>query len=66
MKLYIKEFYKEKFISYLYCPYVPIIQTPVIFESDLTLRKGFLTKYGHKILSSGAKFYGRINDETIH
>lgn len=48
--------------GYFYCPYVPLTQTPVIYDPESTCpRKGLMTRYGKKMLREGAKFYARVN-----
>lgn len=45
--------------GYVYCPYVPLIVTPTIYEpNDLSPRKGVLTRYGRKMIRSD--FFGTV------
>lgn len=47
--------------GYFYCPYVPLMQTPTIFnDQTLCPLKGIMTRYGKKMLRDGSKFYARI------
>ncbi len=48
--------------GYFYCPYVPIVSTPVLMDpNSFKPNKGILTRYGKKILAQGAKFYGSVS-----
>ena len=43
----------------VYCPYVPLIMTPVIYDFDnFTPRKGVMTRYAKKMIRP--EFYGRV------
>lgn len=45
--------------GYAYCPYVPLIVTPTIFEpNDFSPRKGVMTRYGKKMIRSD--FFGTV------
>ena len=45
--------------GYVYAPYVPLIVTPTLFDTeDFTPRKGVMTRYGKKMVR--ADFYGRV------
>lgn len=47
--------------GYFYCPYVPLMQTPTIFnDQTLCPLKGIMTRYGKKMLRDGPKFYARV------
>lgn len=48
--------------GYFYCPYVPLVQSPVVLDPhSLCPRKGLMTRYGKKMLRDGQKFYARLN-----
>lgn len=48
----------------VYCPYVPLITTPVIYDADnLTPRKGIMTRYAKKLLRP--EFYGLVYVEGL-
>jgi hypothetical protein len=48
--------------GYFYCPYIPLVQTPTLYDPDsFQPRKGIMTRYGKKMLREGAKFYARIS-----
>lgn len=48
--------------GYYYCPYVPLTQTPVVYDPEsFTPRRGLMTRYGKKMLREGAKYYGRVS-----
>ena len=46
--------------GYFYCPYVPLVSTPVVFDPKSFAKKGILTRYGAKLLREGAKFYEKL------
>lgn len=45
--------------SYFYCPYVPLMTTPVLPAQPVDKSKGILTKFGKKLLAQAGKVYGR-------
>ena len=47
--------------GYFYAPYVPLVSTPTIAETDLDKNKGILTRYGKKLLDSGNALYGKLS-----
>ncbi len=47
--------------AYHYCPYVPLSITPVVLDPEsFCPRRGFLHRYGKKLLVNGAKWYARL------
>lgn len=48
-----------------YCPYIPLIMTPLVLDPDnFTPRKGVLTRYGKKV--TRPEFYGKIYIEGLN
>lgn len=47
--------------GYVYAPYVPQLQTPVVLNPDeFSPREGILTRYGRRLLEEGSHFYATI------
>lgn len=47
--------------GYIYCPYVPLLQTPVVLDpNSFNQREGLITRYSDRLLREGARFYGRV------
>jgi hypothetical protein len=47
--------------GYIYCPYVPLLQTPVVLDpNSFNRREGLITRYGESLLREGARFYSRM------
>jgi hypothetical protein len=45
--------------GYIYAPYVPLILTPVIYDTEhFTPRKGIMTRYGKKMVRTD--FYATV------
>ena len=48
--------------GYFYCPYVPLTQTPLVYDPHSYVpSKGLSCRYGKKMLREGNKFYARIS-----
>lgn len=48
--------------GYIYCPYIPLTQTPVILDPDVFIpRRGILTRYGRRLLEEGEEYYGTVS-----
>lgn len=48
--------------GFFFCPYVPLVQTPVVLDPEtLCPRKGLMTRFGKKLLREGSKFYARLS-----
>jgi hypothetical protein len=47
-----------------YCPFIPLIMTPVIYDvNNFTPRRGVMTRYAKKMIRP--EFYGRIIIEGL-
>jgi hypothetical protein len=47
--------------GFFYCPYVPLMQTPLVLDpNSFCPRRGLMTRYGLKLLNNGARFYATI------
>lgn len=46
--------------GYAYCPYVPFSRTPTIISEDFCPRPGLLSRYGKKLMKTGAKHFARL------
>ncbi len=45
-------------VGYFYAPYIPLTKTPVILDPEsFNPHKGYLTRYGKKLLEEGSKYY---------
>lgn len=48
--------------GYFYCPYVPLVRSPVVLDPEsLCPRVGLMSRYGKVLLREGSKFYGRLS-----
>jgi hypothetical protein len=46
---------------YYYCPYIPLTQTPVVFDPEVFCpRPGMLTRYSKKLPKEGGNYYASI------
>lgn len=47
--------------GYFYCPYIPLMQTPVVLDpASFSKAKGIVSRYGKKLLKQAKKFYGKV------
>lgn len=52
--------------GYFFCPYVPLMQTPLVTDPDSFCQRRLLySRYGKKLLSNGAKFYAVVTISNL-
>ena len=48
--------------GYIYCPYVPLLNTPVVLDPETFLpKKGVFVKYSKKLLEEGGHYYAKMS-----
>lgn len=46
----------------MYCPYIPLLSTPTVINTDsYSPSKGLMTRYGKKLVEDGGLYYATIN-----